>query len=179
MRGARTVPTRCGAGGLVLVSDHVDGRSRSAVAAVRALGLAGYRPVVTVTGRPSAAAASRSCAGVLYTPRPGSPGYREAVEEFLAAHPGAAVLAACDAVLVALGHPGADLVDKAVPPGRAAAAGLSVPATREFTGPAALLDAMDHLDYPLVVKAVVKTRPSEVARRVESAQELPAAVRAL
>ena len=34
----------------VVVSDHVDGRSRSAVAAVRALDRAGYRTVVTVSG---------------------------------------------------------------------------------------------------------------------------------
>jgi predicted ATP-grasp superfamily ATP-dependent carboligase len=174
MRNARSSVVRPGANPLVLVSDHVDGRSRSAVAAVRALGAAGYRPVVTVSGGRSAAAASRSSAGVLHVPRPGSPGYREAVEEYLAAHPGAAVLAASDAVLVALDQPGADLVDKAVLPERAAAAGLRTPATREFADSAGALDAADDLDYPVVVKAAVKTRPTDVARRVDSPRELPA-----
>jgi predicted ATP-grasp superfamily ATP-dependent carboligase len=176
MRAARSAVGRRGDHAPVLVSDHVDGRSRSAVAAVRALGAGGYRPVVTVSGGRSAAAASRSCAGVLHTPRPGSPGYRQAVEAYLDANPGASVLAASDAVIVALGHPGADLVDKAALPDTAARAGLSVPPTLEFSGRAELLDAAHELDYPLVVKAVVKTRPTEVARRVESARALADAV---
>jgi predicted ATP-grasp superfamily ATP-dependent carboligase len=163
----------------VLVSDHVDGRSRSAVAAVRALGAAGYRPVVTVSGGRSAAAVSRSCVGVLRTPRPGDPGYREAVDAYLATHPGAFVVAASDAVVVALDQPGAALVDKAVLPKRAAHAGLGTPATHEFPGPDMVLASADDLEYPLVVKAAVKTRPSEVARRVDSPAELTAAVRAL
>jgi predicted ATP-grasp superfamily ATP-dependent carboligase len=158
---------------VVLVSDHVDGRSRSAVAAVRALGAAGYRPVVTVSGTRSAAAVSRSCVGVLHTPRPGSPGYRETVEKYVDAR-GAAVVAASDAVLVALGRPGAELVDKAVLPERAVAAGLRVPPTHEFADGTALLAAANDLRYPVVVKAVVKTRPGDVAHRVDSAQELPA-----
>jgi hypothetical protein len=176
MRAARSAVGRRGDHAPVLVSDHVDGRSRSAVAAVRALGADRYRPVVTVSGGRSAAAASRSCAGVLHTPRPGSPGYRPAVEAYLDANPGASVIAASDAVLVALGHPGAELVDKAVLPDRAARAGLGVPPTLEFSGTAELLAAAYDLDYPLVVKAVVKMKPTEVARKVESAQALPAAV---
>jgi predicted ATP-grasp superfamily ATP-dependent carboligase len=160
----------------VLVSDHVGGRSRSAVAAVRALGLAGFRPVVTVAGTPSAAAASRSCAGRLPTPPPGTPGFREAVDRFLADHSGAAVIAASDAVLVALDLPGAPLVDKALLPKQAAIAGLSVPPTREFASSAALLDAAGELEYPVVVKAVVKTVPTEIARRVDGPGQLPAVV---
>ena len=159
-----------------LVSDHVDGRSRSAVAAVRALGQAGYRPLVTVSGGRSVAAASRYSAGVLPVPPVDSPEYPEAVAKHLAALPGASVLAASDAVLVALGRPGAELVDKAVLPARAEAAGLRVPPTREFASTADLLDAAGDLDYPLVVKAVVKTRPTEVAQRVDSAAALPDAV---
>ena len=157
--------------GLVLVSDHVDGRSRSAVAAVRALGAAGYRVLVTVSGRPSAAAASRSCAGVLQVPPADSPGFRAAVQQHLEDHPGASVIPASDAVLVALGLPGADLVDKARLEGRAADAGLLVPPTRTFDSPDDLL-AADDLEYPVVVKAAVKTRPVEVARRVDVREDL-------
>jgi hypothetical protein len=157
----------------VLVVDHNDGRSRSAVAAVRALDHAGYRPVVAVAGRRSAAAASRSCAGVLRVPSDGSLDLRETIEKYLANNPGSTVLAASDAALVALGLPGADLVDKAALPLRAAVAGLSVPCTREFAGYAELLAAADDLEYPLVVKAVVKSG-SENTTRVDSAEELPA-----
>jgi predicted ATP-grasp superfamily ATP-dependent carboligase len=102
-----------------------------------------------------------------------------AVEQYLAGHPGAQLLAASDAVLVALGQPGADLVDKAVLPRLAATAGLRVPPTREFACAADLLDAALDLEYPVVVKATVKTQPSEVARRVDSARDLPATLRAL
>jgi hypothetical protein len=110
MRSARSSVARRGS---VLVSDHDDGNSRSAVAAVRALDEAGYSPVVTVAARRSAAGASRSCAGVLRVPPVGTPGYRKAVQEYVAATPGAVVLAASDAVLIALDLSGAALVDKA------------------------------------------------------------------
>jgi predicted ATP-grasp superfamily ATP-dependent carboligase len=179
MRTARSPHTHRGGRGVALVMDHVDGRSRSAVAAVRALAAAGYRPLVTVTGGPSAAGASRSCGGVLRTPHPSSPDFRDAVEGHLAAHPGAAVLAASDAVLVALDLPGAHLVDKAVLSKLAAAAGLSVPPTREFASGADLLEEAERLEYPLVVKAAVKTRTGEDARRVDSARELPGALEAM
>jgi hypothetical protein len=158
---------------LVLVSDHVDGRSRSAVAAVRALGAAGYRVLVTVSGGRSAAAASRSCAGVLRVPSTGSPDFAAAIRRHLDEHPGASVIPASDAVLVALGLPGAGLVDKAQLERRAAVAGLPVPATRTFDSPGDLL-AADDLPYPLVVKAAVKTRPTEVARRVDDPSGLQA-----
>src|SRR3954471_11493262 len=111
--------------GSVLVSDNADGRSRSAVAAVRAVAAAGYRPVVAVSGGRSAAAASRSSAGRVHLPAAGSGEFPRAVQDFLAAHPGAHVVPASDSVLVALGLPGAELVDKAALPRRAAAAGLS------------------------------------------------------
>lgn len=179
MRVARSHPAGRRDDGVVLVSDHVGGRSRSAVAAVRALGLAGYRPFVTVTAAPSAAASSRSCAGRLRTPPPGTPGYRTAVQEFLDASPGATVLAASDAVLVALDRPGAALVDKAMLPKLAAAAGLTVPETREFASSAEVLDVAEELAYPVVIKAAVKTAPTEVARRVDGANRLAAVLEQL
>jgi predicted ATP-grasp superfamily ATP-dependent carboligase len=179
MSGAAAAPDRRGGEGLVLVCDNVDGRSRSAVAAVRALGAAGYRPVVAVSGRRSVAGASRSCAGLVNLPNASSPDYSHAVNRYLAAHPAAAVLAASDAVVVALGQPGADLVDKAVLPKRAAAAGLRVPLTREFDGVHDLQTAADALDYPLVVKAAIKTQATETTRKIDSARGLPAALRGL
>jgi predicted ATP-grasp superfamily ATP-dependent carboligase len=82
-------------------------------------------------------------------------------------------------VLVALDQPGADLVDKATLAKRAADAGLRTPATHDFPTPDAVLASADDLDFPLVVKAAVKTRPSEVASRVDSPAELSAAVERL
>jgi predicted ATP-grasp superfamily ATP-dependent carboligase len=159
----------------VLVSDHVNGRSRSAVAAVRALHQAGYRTAVTVSGKGSPAAGSRCCAQVVRVADGEFPTLRDAVETYLAAEPGTMVMAASDAVLVALGLPGGDLVDKARLPGRAAAAGLAVPSTREFGNGTELVEAADALDYPVVVKAAVKSQDGDNTRRVDSAHELRAA----
>jgi hypothetical protein len=168
-------PVRRGSG-VVLVSDNADGRSRSAVATVRALAAGGYRPVVAVSGGRSAAAASRSSAGRAHLPPLTSPGYREAVREYLGAHPGAHHLAASDAVLVALGSPGAELVDKSVLPARAAAAGLQVPETREFAGVDELREASGTVAYPVVLKAAVKSGATETTRKIDSAADLAAAV---
>ncbi|MDT0277385.1 ATP-grasp domain-containing protein [Blastococcus goldschmidtiae] len=156
--------------------DHANGSSRSAVAAVRALAVAGYRPFVTVSGRPSAAAASRSCAGVLRTPQVNSPDFRTAVEDHVATHPGTGLLAASDAVLCALDLPGSSLADKAALPKLAEAAGLSTPPTYEFADAATVLDAAGQLEYPIVVKAAVKSGSGEEASRVDSAADLPKAM---
>jgi predicted ATP-grasp superfamily ATP-dependent carboligase len=161
----------------VVVSDHINGNSRSAVAAVRALHQDGYRPVVTVSGRGSAAAASRGCAEVLAVPLGGAVALREAVKAYLAARPGARVMPASDAVLIALDLPGRTLVDKSALPERAAAAGLQVPTTREVADGAELLDLADTFDYPVVVKAAVKTASGENTRRVDSPEELRAIFR--
>jgi hypothetical protein len=177
MRRARTAAMRPAHAVPALVIDHVDGRSRSAVAAVRALAAAGHAPTVASSGGRSAAAASRGCAGVLRVPRVDAPAYRDAIENFLERNPGSTVLAASDAVLVALGLPGAALVDKTALPERAAAAGLQVPCTRRFATGADLLAAADDLDYPVIVKAAVKDGGGENAVRVDCAVELPAVAR--
>ena len=158
----------------VLVVDQVNGRSRSAVAAVRALAAGGYSPLVAVSGRPSAAARSRFCAGVVAVPLSTTPGYREAVEQELLARQ-LTVLVAGDAALIALRQPGVELIDKATLPARVAAAGLVMPATRSFAGAEQLRERAGDLDYPLVVKAAVKSSTDAVARRFDA----PAALMAL
>lgn len=156
-----------------LVSDGAAGGSRSAVATVRALAAAGYQPVVAVSGRPAGAAYSRYCAAVIDVPRPESPqDYRAAVEREVDRRPHVAVLPTSDAALVALGLPGAELVDKSVLPRRAAAAGLAVPETTTFADPAQLLAAAGDFVYPIVVKATVKSSPAAVTRRVDSLHAL-------
>jgi len=155
----------------VLVIDQVDGRSRSAVAAVRALAAGGFRPLVAVSGRRSSAAVSRDCAGTVLLPPPGVPDYRQVVLHELAAG-GLRPLVTSDAALVALGLPGGELVDKAFLPHRAAAAGLAMPQTRGFADAAELREAAGSLDYPLVLKPAFNTAAAAGARRVDSAQAL-------
>lgn len=156
----------------VLVTDLVDGRSRSAVAAVRALAAGGYAPVVTTSAGPSPAASSRWCAGVVPVPAGGGQGYVDAVRRALALPGCAGIEAASDGALLALGLPGADLVDKSTLPSRVAAAGLRSPGTVRFEDAYDLAEAAPDLDYPLVVKPVLKAGPDDQARRIDSPQAL-------
>lgn len=159
----------------VLVTDGGNGQNRSAVAAVRALAAAGHPPVVTVSGPLSLAAASRRCAGAVTVPPVGDPGYADAVRAEVARAGHVAVLPASDAALVALGHPGAALVDKAELSRRVAAAGLPVLPERRFAGGDELRAAAGELEYPLVVKPEVRTSAAQPpVRRVASAADLRA-----
>ena len=144
----------------------MEGRSRSAVAAVRALALAGYRPEVGISRRRSAAALSRSCAGVVVLPSPESAGYRAAVLAAVTSRRHVLTLAASDAALSTLQGPGVHLIDKSALPAIAAAAGFRVPETRVFASPAELEAQADTLRYPAVIKATVKAEATTVARRV-------------
>jgi hypothetical protein len=171
-RPPRASPSDMGTPTRVLVADLVNGRSRSAVAAVRALAAGGFRPVVAVSAPRSTAAASRACKEVIYVPGPGRRGFAEAVRRELASARYVGVLAASDAVLLELDLPGASLINKAALPGRAAAAGLAVPPTAVFPDRSALLAAAPDLDYPLVIKPVFKSSPASVARMVVSSHDL-------
>lgn len=147
----------------------VDGRSRSAVAAVRALAAGGYRPFVVISRRRSAAALSRACAGVVPLPSPESSAFLDALRAEVSGGRYLTALATSDAALLALGDPGLALVDKSALPALAAAAGLSVPTTTLYPSPRAFLDAAQLQDYPCVVKARVKASPvSAVAQRIDS-----------
>lgn len=172
MCAARSTSPPSGCDTPVLVSDHVNGRSRSAVAAVRALRRGGFRPVVTVSGPGSAAAASSSCTGILRVPAQTSPEFCAAITGYLSATPHALLMPASDAVLIALDLPGNHLVDKRSLPERAAAAGLHVPSTREFAGGADLVEVADSLEYPVVVKASRKTGSGDTTRRIDSPEQL-------
>lgn len=158
------------------MTDHVSGRSRSAVAAVRAAAAAGYRPVVTVSqGRVAAAAVSRYCAATLDVPDADLPGYREAIDDELAGGRYAAVLPASDVTVMALDLPGAALVDKAALPALAGAAGLRVPETIDVADPRDLGKLAGDLRYPVVVKPARKSPSPDPTCRVDT----PAALTAL
>jgi hypothetical protein len=138
----------------VLVTDGGNGQNRSALSAVRALGRAGHEVHVTTTGTTSVAGWSRFSAARHRAPEVADPAYRDAVAELRSRHRFDVVLPASDAALLALGWPGAPLVDKAEVARRAARAGFPrIPEELYETG-AALLDRAQQLSYPVVVKPV-------------------------
>lgn len=159
----------------VLVVDGGSGQSRSALAAVQALGAAGYLPAVTVSGPSSLAAASRYCLRRVAVPPVEDAGFESAIRREVASHPYLTVLASSDAALTALGAPVESLIDKTQLMQLAAEIGLAGPASQTFPTVEELLEAAPHQRYPLVVKPSLKTsnlqRP---ARRFDSAQQLTA-----
>jgi glutathione synthase/RimK-type ligase-like ATP-grasp enzyme len=159
----------------VLVSEGGTGESRAALAAVRALAAAGYRPAVTVASPLSMAAASRHCLRRVPTPSVyhDEPGYTAAVRAELARDDYVDVLCASDAAIIALDKPVGTLLDKELTGQVARDLGFEVPATRVFASRADLLAAADELDYPVVVKPAIK---HFLAERVDHARDLPTAV---
>jgi hypothetical protein len=146
------------AGEWVLVTEGGDGQSRAAVAAVRALAADGYRPAVTEYDGLSLAGASRHCARRVPVPlgETDPVGYAAAVRAELAARPYLTVFPGSDAALVALEAPVQHLIDKESSGRLAEAAGLKVPPSRVFDSTAAVRDAAHELEFPIVVKPVVK-----------------------
>src|SRR5438552_2774380 len=161
------------AGDWVLVTEGGDGQSRAAVAAVRALAADGYRPAVTEYDRISLAGASRYCARRVPVPlgEVDAEAYAKAVRAELESRPYLAVFPGSDAALVALDAPVQHLINKELSARLAEAAGLPVPPSRVFDSAEALLGAADELEYPIVVKPVVKRY---AAARIGSAKELDA-----
>lgn len=133
----------------VLVLDDTDGLSRSALAAVRGLAAAGYRPVVgRRPAQVSVAAASRDCAGTINIPESTPEAYARA----LAARDWLAVFPQGDYALRMMRHPGHEWVDKTVLAQRGLDAGVAPPGTRIFASVAAMQAQADSLNYPLIAK---------------------------
>jgi predicted ATP-grasp superfamily ATP-dependent carboligase len=139
-------------GSWILVTDHGYSQSRTALATVRALAMAGFRPAVTVADSWTLAAASRYCSRRVTVPPGGGPRYAAAVREELAARPYACVLPTSDAALLALGAPGARFVDKLSLGRMGRRAGLATVPTRSFAGADELLAAAHKLTFPAVIK---------------------------
>jgi hypothetical protein len=139
--------------GRVLVTDGAAGQARSTLATVRALGRGGYAPVVTVSGPPSLAAASRHCAGTIRTPPASEGGYPPSVRAEIDRRDYICVLACSDAALLALETGVAHLLDKDRLSEEARRARISVPHSARFPSFADLLEHSGELDYPVVVKA--------------------------
>jgi ATP-grasp domain-containing protein len=155
----------------VLVTDHGDVGSRTSLGAVRAVHAGGYRAAMTTTGRPSLAGSSRYCERRVTVPALDGDAYAEAVLTEVESRPYVNVLPASDLSLLALGVPGAGLIDKSALNDAAAAAGVPVPPSRTFAGRTELLDAAGELEYPVAVKALV---PGHAAFRAGSPDDLAA-----
>lgn len=133
-------------------------QGRIGLTTVRALDAAGYAPAVTTHGKRSLAAASRSCVRSVRVPAVDEVGYAEAVRSELASRPYLTCLPVSDSSLISLDYPVRHLLDKTVLARLAQDAGLSSPPSLTFSSGAELRGAAGGLDYPLVVKPVVRDR---------------------
>jgi predicted ATP-grasp superfamily ATP-dependent carboligase len=131
------------------------GQARASLAAVRALGTAGYEVTVTEDEPRSLAGASRYCSRRVSVPRAGTAGYAEAVRAELASRQYLLTFPASDAALIDLGDPAAQLVDKAHLAQRARTAGMPTLLTTRYESGEELLGDTE-LTFPLVVKPAEK-----------------------
>lgn len=158
-----------GASRLILVTDDGYGKARGALAAVRALALGGYRPVVALSAPFSLAGSSRYVAGVVRIPASSSDRYDEALRRESSRGEFATVLSTSDRALEALRAPGREFIDKRRLAKAALKAGIGSPPSSVFDDGRALLRDAQLLDYPLVVKPVAghPTRRAEGPRDVQ------------
>jgi hypothetical protein len=155
----------------VLITEGASGgQSRAALAAVRALAIGGYRPVVAVSGNLSLAAASRFCTRTLRVPPADDSCYGARMRAELATGRYVTVFAASDPALLAIGLPVDRFVNKIDCLKVTAAAGLAAPPSRTFASRKELLAAAQDLSFPAVVKPAIK---SHQATLVNGPKALP------
>lgn len=147
----------------VLVTDGGNGQSRSALAAVRALGAAGHHVHVTTTGPISVPGWSRYCRRRIPTPAVTDAGYAPAIAALRSQVDFAGVFPASDAALLALSWIGSPLVHKLEVARAAERAGFPVATQQSFETAADLLEAAESLRYPVVVKTDARQSPSSPA----------------
>ncbi len=158
----------------MLVADDGEENSRSALAAVRALGMAGYRPLVTLATKRSLASTSRWCSEVFRVPRGGGSCWSQSLIQALEATDPLTVIPASDAAVLALKLPGAAFLNKTTVHTRALSAGLRVPDEQAFDSKRELLQYADQLPYPIVVKPVVRrSSNAPTSMRIDHKAQLP------
>lgn len=155
--------------GSVVVTDDGAGHGRSALAAVRALAAAGYRPAVARSGPWSLAASSRWCVRTYDAGPVERDGYAGELARIARETEALAVMPSSDAALLGLGAPVVHLLDKSRLVSAARDADLPMPETRVFDGGDSLRTAADELPYPIVVKLAISRVP---ARKVTGPDEL-------
>ncbi len=133
-------------------------QGRIGLTTVRALDAAGYAAAVTTQGKHSLAASSHSCVRSVRVPAVDEPGYAEAVRAELASRPYLTCLPVSDDALLNLDYPVRHLLDKTVLARLARDVGLSSPPSQTFGSGTELRAAARGLDYPMVVKPVVRDR---------------------
>ena len=133
-------------------------QGRIGLTTVRALDAAGYAAAVTTQGKHSLAASSHSCVRSVRVPAVDEPGYAEAVRAELASRPYLTCLPVSDGALLNLDYPVRHLLDKTVLARLARDVGLSSPPSQTFGSGTELRAAAQRLDYPIVVKPVVRDR---------------------
>ena len=151
----------------VLVTDGERGASRDCVAAVRALEAAGYRAAVTTSHESLLRLPSRYARRRVPVPGVREAGYAEAVRAELSRDCYLTVLPASEDSLVALGGGLPHLIDKARLYEAAERAGIRTPPTRVFSDKEAALAAAGELEYPVVVKPVIRSSPAAFVERPE------------
>ena len=160
----------------VIVTSAGRSNDRSALATVRALGMAGHPVVVVASHSGSLAAASRFATRVIAVESLSETAYGHEVRQ-IASDAGATVIfATSDAALRALFPTTNTLMDKATLGERANAVGLSTPETREVA--ANDIDESFTPDvFPMIVKPRTKTPGGMAAIRVDTREELRKALR--
>jgi hypothetical protein len=133
-------------------------QGRIGLTTVRALDAAGYAAAVTTQGKHSLAASSHSCVRSVRVPAVDEPGYADAVRAELASRPYLTCLPVSDAALLNLDYPVRHLLDKTVLARLAHDVGLSSPPSQTFGSGRELRAAARRLEYPMVVKPVVRDR---------------------
>ena len=150
-----------GAATVLVVEGDPAGRSRSSLAAVRALGAAGHAVFIAGSAHTSLAGASRHARGTIRVPPPDHPDFPASVRAVADELGTDLVLPASDPALWALRAPGHQLVDKRWLAARADEVGLSRLPTRAFRDGAELADAVDDVAFPCVVKVARRTGTSD------------------
>ena len=154
----------------MLVTDGHTGESRDSLAAVRALARRGYRVSVTYSRKRSMATTSRYCSRRVEVPYGWEEGYADAIEEEASSRRYVTALPTSEVALQALGPHVPSLVNKEVLAAFARQAGVPMPPHRRFGSTAALAGEAGSIDYPVVVKPLVRNAP---ALRAGSPGELP------
>lgn len=132
-------------------------RNRSALAAVRDLGRAGYLPAVADSG-PSLASASRYCARLVEVPAVEDPLYPESIQEVMSGGGYLTLLPAGDRAVTVLRSPGWELLDKQTLEHRARDSGWGTPPGTTFQSAGELAAHRTELQYPIVVKPTERIR---------------------
>lgn len=149
---------------------------RSALATVRALGIAGRRAIVAASGPHSLAAASRFTTETVDIGPANHPDFAAKVRQVAIDHRGIAVFATSDPALSSLRPETDRLMDKVTLADDAEGMGLRSPVTHHVETSEELERVIDSVQLPAIVKPRHKVVGGPTAERVESRAQLRSAM---